>query len=173
MVNRETDISPVFTGRSVDRILSIILYIFVAFCTVYIGIKLINRSIDSNFYIDFLSEWEITCKKNISEGVKWPKYNPKQKKLYMEQLVEICKSSGISLPESNTNFSYIYEINKIGVPEQPVFVLCLPSKIVIFGLSRTTIERIDNYIDKQTNFASGNFTAFPDKDKTFTGILKL
>lgn len=173
MEQKELKTSPVFTGRSVDRILSILLYLFVAFCTIFIGVKFINHSIDSKFCINFLSEWEITCKKSISVGVKWPSYNPGQKKLYMKQYVESCQSAGIKLPESNTNYSYIYEINKIGAQKQPVFVLCLPSKIVIFGLSETTIERTDNFIDKKTNFTTGNFTAFPDKKKTFTGILTL
>lgn len=165
--------SPLFTGQIVNKISSILRYIFVAGSIIFFGIKLINRSIDSKFYLNYISQWEITCKKSISVGIRWPAYRPEDKNSYMESLTEKCKNSGIGLPKSNTNFSYIYEINKIGDHKSTVFILCLPAKIIMFGLSNPTMKRIDNYVDNKVDLSSGKFTAFPTKQNTYTGILKL
>ncbi len=155
----------IFSGRDVNRIVSIILYAGVAGLTLWGGTKLVNYSVDSKYYRDFLLHWEVAYRRFSAGDEMWPEFSGGNHMEYMENLSAAMSRSGIPLPSSNTNYFNIYQIDKMGQGRQDLFLLCLSDRIIIYGLSRKTFERIDSFIDGEIDQEHGAFLGYQGKDR--------
>ncbi len=85
---------------------------------------------------------------------------------YMDNLVRLMHRNSIPAPASNTQKPYIYKIDKIGFTEsQNIFLLYFDSKIILYGLSKTTFNMLDKFIDESDGSRAGKFKGKLQKDK--------
>lgn len=161
---------------SANRIISILLYISVIILTSWGGIHAINYSIDSKFYKDFLIKWEISIRLLNQIQAAWPVFSGNNHVQYMEQLTLHMKNNQIAMPASNTQFPYIYIMDKIGSGhgEHKIFVLCLPDKLILYDISKESLERIDRFVDGIIRSDQGRFQWQPNKGNSlYTCVWKL
>ncbi len=162
------------SGKSTDKLVFALLYACVIALASWGGIRLINYSLDSKFYRDFLLKWDISTRNYSREIGDWPIFTGSNHLKYMEKLTQSLERSSFPAPKSNTNRSFIYRMNKIGSTDEQLFLLCFANRIVVYGMSKETVERVDNFVDGKINAEKGFFTGYPSKDKkTYIGLLKL
>ncbi len=164
----------ILSGSDVNRIVSIILYVCAICLTLWGGAKLVNYSLDSRFYKDFLLPWEVSFRRFSTGDEIWPVFSGGNHVEYMENLSVAMGKNGMSLPSSNTNYFNIYHIDKMWQDRQELFLLCLSDRIIIYGLSRKTFERIDAFIDGKLDKENGTFLGYQGKDrKKYIGLWRL
>ncbi len=162
------------SGKSTDKLVFALLYACVIALASWGGIRLINYSLDSKFYRDFLLKWDISTRNYSREIGDWPIFTGSNHLKYMEKLTQSLERSSFPAPKSNTNRSFSYRMNKIGSTDEQLFLLCFANRIVVYGMSKETVERVDNFVDGKINAEKGFFTGYPSKDKkTYIGLLKL
>ena len=162
------------SGKAVDKLLFIGLYGGLIALMVWGGSRLINYSLDSTFYKDFLLQWEASLRSySVKSGI-WPHFSGSNHSEYMNNLCQLIERADISLPKSNTGRSYVYRIKKIGKEHDDIFILCFLNRIVLYGISKDTFTRIDRFIDGELSKEKGFFTGHPSKDgRTYIGLWRL
>ena len=101
------------SGKAADKIIFAALYAGIFVLTFWGGVRIINYSLESKFYRDFLLKWEVSVRAFSAEKVVWPHFTGGNHMEYMGDLVSQMHDRNISPPASNTVCSYIYRINKI------------------------------------------------------------
>lgn len=173
MILRKTKVMAL-SGKSTDKLVFALLYACVIALASWGGIRLINYSLDSKFYRDFLLKWDISIRNYSREIGDWPIFTGSNHLKYMEKLTKALKGSSFPAPKSNTNRSFIYRMNKIGSTDEQLFLLCFANRIIVYGMSKETFERVDNFVDGKISAEKGFFSGYPSKDKkTYIGLLKL
>jgi hypothetical protein len=76
----------------------------------------------------------------------------------MDALVDSLRKRGAPPPRSNTNRPYVYRLKKFGSPDEDAFILCLPDRIVVYGLSWATFNQVDKFIDGRADPNQGKLT---------------
>lgn len=162
------------SGKATEKLVFVFLYACVMALASWGGIRLINYSLDSKFYRDFLLKWDISISNYSREIGDWPIFTGSNHLKYMEKLTRSLKRSSFPAPKSNTNRSFIYRMNKIGSTDERLFLLCFANRIIVYGMSKETFERVDNFVDGKISAEKGFFAGYPSKDKkTYIGLLKL
>lgn len=162
------------SGRTVDRLTSIAIYVGFAILVLWAGIKLISHSLETKFYKDFLLKWELTLHRHNREGGQWPHFSGDNHVQYMDRLTQLMRHNGTSPPLSNTKRAYVYRLNRLGSPEEDLFLLCFPNRIVVYGMSEKTFVKMDKFIDGGADHERGRFAGRPGKDgTTYVGVLQL
>ena len=150
------------------------MYALIAAMTIWGGIRLINSSIDTRLYTDYLQKWVVAIDDYDSEGRRWPQFSGGNHSDYMEMLAHSMRRASVTAPPSNTQRPYVYKIGKIGSKATFIFLLCFADKIILYGIPEKTFERLDVLIDGVPGPEKGNFTGYRSKaKKTYTGIFKL
>jgi len=162
------------SGKAVDKLLFVALYGGLIALMVWGGSRLINYSLDSKFYKDFLLQWEISLRSySVKSGI-WPHFSGSNHLEYMNNLNRLIERADISLPKSNTGRSYIYRIKKIGKEQNNIFILCFFNRIILYGISKDTFTRIDRFVDGELSKEKGFFTGYLSKDgRTYVGLWRL
>lgn len=166
----------ILTGRTANRIISVILYFGLCLLILKGGFVLINYSVDSKFYSDFLVPWKSAAEAYKSKAGDWSGFTGSNHLNYMDQLVRLMQRSDIYPPESNTGRKFIYRIKQTDFTsrEYRVLLLCLDQRIVIYGLPEKTSRRIDRFIDDHQSWNGGSFTGeLTQPDQTITGTWRL
>ncbi len=164
------------TGRTANRIVSVMIYFGGCLLLLKGGFALINYSVDSKLYNDFLVPWRIAADSYKAKAGDWSGFTGSNHLPYMNHLVKSMQRYDIYPPESNTGHKFIYSVKKTDIKSRnfSVLLLCLKQRIVIYGLPEKTFQRIDRFIDNHQDRASGNFTGkLSLKDQTCTGIWQL
>ncbi len=162
------------SARTTDRLMSIAIYIGIGVFVSWVGGKFINYSLEVRFYKDFLSEWEISAQNFKSDGGIWPQFSEGDRVGYMEHLTQRMSEKGMSLPASNAKRPFIYYINRLGYPKEEIFLLCFSHKIVLRGISKKTLMRIDKWVDGKADSENGSFTGMRfDDGVTYVGEMRL
>ena len=81
--------------------------------TVWAGSRVMNASLDSKFYRDYLVKWDVAVRALNSKHFLWPQLTKRNHNEYMTHIVEFMKDNSIEIPKSNTNYPWIYRMNKI------------------------------------------------------------
>ncbi len=63
------------TGKTTDKLVFGFTYCVIAALTIWGGTRLVNASIDTRFYRDYLQEWVVAMQDYGSEGRKWPEFS--------------------------------------------------------------------------------------------------
>jgi hypothetical protein len=162
------------SGRTADRLASVLIYVAAGCLAIWAGTALMNHSLDSKFYKDFLLRWELAVSTCNSQGVPWPRFSEGKHVRYMEEVIRMMRSRSLSPPDSNTKQSYIYQLDRIGASEEDIFLLCFPNRIILYGISEKTFRFLDARIDGKTDPEKGMFVGRRGKDdNTYIGLWKL
>ena len=163
------------SGKAADKIIFAALYAGIFAITFWGGVRIINYSLESKFYRDFLLKWEVSIRAFSVEKSMWPHFTGGNHMEYMGDLVSKMRSRNIFPPASNTNYPYIYRINKVFFQnKENTFILCLPGRIIIYGVSIKTFKRLDSYVDGIFDPGRGRLTGIFSKDgKTYIGQWRL
>jgi len=154
----------ILTGKNIDKFVATILYLALLCFVLWGGARLINRSLESKFYKDYLMKWDIAVMTYSLTKATWPQFTGGNHVDYMDSLISAMAGRSVTPPASNTTRPYIYQIKKIGASEETIFLLCFSDRIILYGISEKTFSRIDTYIDGKTGRDSGKVTGNPSKD---------
>lgn len=162
------------SGKAVDKLIFVVLYGGLIALILWGGSRLINYSLDSKFYKDFLLQWEASLSSySVKSGI-WPHFSGSNHLEYMDNLTRLMERVDISLPQSNTKRSYVYRIKKIAKEQDDVFILCFSNRIILYGISKDTFTRIDRFVDGEPGKEKGFFTGCVSKDgRTYIGVWRL
>lgn len=162
------------SGRAVDRLASMVIYAGFGCLTLWMGIKLINHSLETTLQKDFLMKWEVALQRFNTEGGVWPHFSGGNHVAYMDRLTQFMGNKGAPPPLSNTNRAYIYRLHRWGWPEERIFLLCLSNRVVLYGVSDKTFLKMDKWIDGEAGEEKGRFTGRRSKDGvSYVGMWKL
>ncbi len=162
------------SARTTDRLMSIAIYIGIGVFVLWVGSKFINYCLEVRFYKDFLLKWEVSAQKFKSDGGIWPQFSERDRVGYMERLTRKMSKKGMSLPPSNAKQPFIYHVNRLGYPEEEIFLLCFSHKIVLRGISEKTLIRTDKWVDGKADSENGLFTGMHcDDGVTYVGEMRL
>jgi len=162
------------SGRATDRLASIAIYVWIAIVVLWAGTTLINHSLETKFYKDFLLEWEVALQRYKSEGGRWPEFSGDNQVLYMDRLTQWMANKGMSPPLSNTERDYVYRLKRLGWPHERIFFLCFSHGMLLYGISEKTFRKLDRWIDGEADETKGLFTGRRGKDGiAYVGALQL
>lgn len=162
------------SGKAVDKLVFVVLYIGLIALTLWGGSRIINYSMGSKFYKDFLLKWEVSLRSYSAKNGIWPHFSGDNHVEYMDNLAQLMGRGDISLPQSNTKRSYVYRIKRIGREEEDIFLLCFSNRIILYGISRDTFTRTDRFIDGEPGKDKGSFVGRLSKDgRTYIGMWRL
>ncbi len=163
------------SGKTTERFIFLVLYAGVAMAISGGGILMINRSLESRYYHDYLLKWEVSLKAYNAQGGLWPRFKGGSHVEYMDELLSLMRKNNITLPSANSRRPYLYRIDLVGWrAKEKTFLLCFPDKVILYGISKETFDRLDGFIDETLNPVQGRFTGHPGKaGGTYTGRWRL
>ncbi|MEW6264228.1 MAG: hypothetical protein AB1641_14255 [Thermodesulfobacteriota bacterium] len=162
-----------FSGQAANKLVFAALYAGVVILTAWGGMRLINYALCSRFHRDFLLKWEVALKAYRQEKGSFPDFIEGRHGEFMEDLIKRMRGRGVTPPESNTARPYVYNLKKIGRPDEVVLVLGLPDRLVVYGLAPETYATVDGFIDDQSDAGAGWFTGRIQPDGTMVGVWRL
>ncbi len=162
-------------AKTSGRFTSFIIYTCLSLLVLWAGFKIINYSIRLNYYTNYLLQWEIALTRLFAKNIKPPDFTNNNHIEYMENIVKLLKKNSIEIPLSNTTRPYLYKIFEKGSSQpQEIFLLCLEKKIILYGLSKTTLDMLDKTIDGTIDNKDGDFKVkLLKSNKNYAGIWKL
>lgn len=163
-----------YHSQFVDRVISFCLYTALILPPLWIGGKAINLAHDQMFITRFLFGWEQVVLRLQAEDVRFPSMQSRQLVFSMDRVAALAKRHMIDLPQTNTNRSYAHHLSKISGSEQKIFLIVDRGRIIVYGLRKQTLQRIDKRIDGTLDLNRGHFRATPGKSANiYTGIWTL
>lgn len=163
-------ISPIAT----DRFTFGTLYAMVAVLLFWAGTPLINQGVSSRFFKDYLLQWEVTIRTHSAQQGQWPTFSRSNHVSYMDTVIRNMARAGVPLPNSNTNVTYRYRMEKLGSNDEDIFILCFHDRLVLFGLSNKSLNRLDKTIDHHQDLAHGQVSGYLGKNgKTYIGTWRI
>lgn len=155
------------SGRVTDKMMFVTIYSVVAILVVIQGGRhMTNYVLDAAFYNDYLMPWKLQLIAMRHQSTSWPElmsYNPGA---YMQSLVVAMHAVGLTPPKSNTSKCWLYQLNKFGNSVQPVLIVGTVKNMVLYNLPVSTFNRLDHFIDNETDAAAGQFTGQWSTDGT-------
>ena len=163
-------ISPIAT----DRFTFGILYTMVAVILIWTGFPLLNQGLASRFFKDYLLQWEVSIRAHSAQQGRWPVFSGSNHVSYMDSVVRNMAGDGVPLPNSNTNVTYRYHIDKFGSGDEDIFILCFHDRLMLYGLSDNSLNRLDKTIDNHQDLMHGQVRGYLGKNgKTFIGMWRI
>jgi len=144
--------------------MSFIVYSVFAGLALWAGTKLINHSLNTRFYEDFLLGWETAIRTYNEQGREWPSFTGSNHAVYMENLVNLMRGGDAAPPASNTGKPFVYCLDRLGDPKEDIFFLCFADEIVLYGMSFKTFSYLDKRIDGHVDEKRGHFRGRKSKD---------
>lgn len=161
--------------KSADRFSFGMVYAMVALITLWAGFRLVNHGLESRFFNDYLLQWEVSMQAySVRQGF-WPQFTGSNHVDYMNRLTQAMKAAGVQPPKSNTDVTFQYQISPLGGEDEDIFVLCFHNRLLLYGLSRNTINRIDRCVDHHADLKRGRITGYPGHHSanTYIGMWRL
>ncbi|MBW2194682.1 MAG: hypothetical protein JRF37_03665 [Deltaproteobacteria bacterium] len=152
------------TGRAVDKIASYVVYAGFSIFALWAGIKLVNHSLDTKFYKDFVVPWDLAVCTYNRQGGLWPEFSGGNHVEYMDRLAQWMQERGSPPPSSNTERAYVYRLKRLGHPKEHIFLLSFSHRMVLYGISEKTFTKMDTWIDGRVNDKKGLFIGRLSKD---------
>lgn len=163
-------VSPIAT----DRFTFGILYAMAAAILFWAGSPLIDQGLASRFFNDYLPQWEVSIRAHTAQQGQWPKFSGSNHKDYMDGLIRQMAIAGVPLPNSNTQVTYRYRIKKIGAGDEDIFILCFHDRLILYGLSNQSMNRLDKAIDRHPDLIHGQVSGHLGKNgKTYIGTWRI
>lgn len=162
------------SARTVDRLASTVLYAGFGVLTLWVGVSLINCSLETKLHKDFLMRWEVALQRFSKEGGQWPHFSGANHAAYMDHLMQFMGNAGTPPPLSNTRRAYVYRLKRWGWPEERIFLLCFSNRMVLYGISEKTLMKMDQWMDGKAAEEQGRFIGKHSRDGvSYVGVLQL
>ncbi len=142
-----------------DRLLSFLFYIALTAVAFWAGVKALDYFADYRFYRGFLEHWRRGFLEYSASGHPWPEFGGWNHAEYMNNLVTAMGREIAFQPPEGDRVAYKYHLRKQQEQSQDIFLLALPGRMVIYGLSPTTAKRVDAMVDGHGDLTRGDFTA--------------
>ena len=136
----------------------------VALVSIWFGAGLLNRSLETRLVNEVLFEWQRLGQGFAAGGGHWPEFKGSNHVVYMRALMERMRRQGLVSPQQARTLSFAPRLERMGSKDEQLFLLLLPGRMVIFGLSDNTFARIDGQVDGASGPARGDFTGRPSSD---------
>jgi hypothetical protein len=162
------------TPKIADRGMHAVIYLVLALSVVWAGGKVINFAMDFGFYRDFLMPWEVRLLEMRHRSIPMPAFKRNHPMGHMQAVVNLMKTNGMTLPNSNTEHAFVYRLNRFGGESSNILLVFNGRQIVIYGLPNTTFKRVDRFVDGRADTHGGDFTGRLSRDRsTFIGSWNL
>jgi hypothetical protein len=133
-------------------------FMVVALISLWFGGGLINRSLETRLIREVLFDWQRLGQRYAAGGGPWPVFEGNNHVAYMQELIARMRDQGLISPRKARRLAFAPRLKRIGRPDEGLFVLLLPGRMVIFGLSQASYARIDTRVDGAHDPARGRFT---------------
>jgi hypothetical protein len=147
-----------FSAKGVERWLWAFMALSVALISIWFGAGLLDRSLETRLIKDVLFEWQRLGQRFAAGGAPWPEFTGNNHVAYMEALLKKMRHQGLVSTRQVRRLSFAPRLKRMGRPDERLFLLLLPGRLVIFGLPTETFARIDNRVDGVFDPARGDFT---------------
>ncbi len=164
------------SGRLTDRLSAFFMYSVLSLIVLFFSFKLINYAFDAKFYHLFLLKWETALLSFSSSSNGYPKFTGNNHVVYMDDLIKRLMNNSISIPKSNTDTPYVYQVVTANPFQkgQKIFILCFYNRIIIYNMPEIMFKRLDYFIDGKHDMKKGVFTGIYGKnEKQYIGQFKL
>lgn len=132
--------------------------LLIAVVTIGFGSRVINHSLEARMVREVLFEWQRLGQRFGAGGGAWPTFEGHNHVAYMRALKQRMRQQGLLSPGKAHRLAFRPRLKRIGKPDEQLFILLLPGRMVIFGLSPTTFARIDAQVDGASDPGRGHFT---------------
>jgi hypothetical protein len=153
------------SGRVADKLIFAAIYTAVAVLVVGGARQLTNYALDAVFYRDYLMQWEVSLIALRQKQASWLAYDKQDPMAYMQHFVRRMQAEGLQAPQSNTAHAYVYRLHKFGEPARRILLVCLDNRIILYGLPASSFDRLDQFVDGQSDPAGGDFTGRWSSDR--------
>ncbi len=136
----------------------------VALMSIWFGLALIHRSIENRLIREVLFEWRRLGQTYAARGGRWPVFDGSNHAVYMRELQARLQREGLISLRRARRLSFAPRVARIGRRDERLFLLLLPGRMVVFGLTARTFARIDRQVDGAEDPARGSFTGRPASD---------
>jgi len=132
--------------------------LLVALISIWFGGGLLDRSQETRLVKEVLFEWERLGRSFSARGGAWPVFEGSHHVAYMRELLARMGRQGLISPHKVRTLSFAPRLRRAGRSDETLFILLLPGRMVIFGLSAQTFDRIDRQVDGASDPGRGDFT---------------
>jgi hypothetical protein len=153
------------TAKAAERAIFGVLYIGIASIIFWAGLRMADRGLEMRFVNGYLKRWEVGLSDFSARQGQWPVFKGNNHVAYMETLVERMGQIGLRPPGSNTPDAYRYRIDRFCGRDEEIFILCLSDRMLLFGMSQSTMNRLDKAVDLQPGLDRGRLVAWPGKNQ--------
>ena len=159
---------------TVDRCSHGVLYVVVGLATLWFGFHIFNDALEVRFLKNYLLQWEVSLSAFQAQQGRWPVFSGGNHVAYMDELVTRIAREGIALPTAHGGGGYRYCISKLGQADERIFVLVLHDRLILYGISEKTLERLDRLVDGRIDFTRGRVSGSAARNReTFIGQWQL
>jgi hypothetical protein len=134
------------------------IFLGIALITTWFGSGLVNHSLETRLVREVLFEWQRLGQRFGAEGGPWPVFEGNNHVAYMVELSSRMRTQGLLTPQQHDRLAFAPRLKRIGRPDERLFLLLLPGRMVVFGLSAKSFARIDMQVDGAHDPARGHFT---------------
>jgi len=147
------------SGRVTDKMVFVAIYTVVAMVVVMPGARHIaNYAADVVFYHDYLMPWKMRLVTMRHQTTHWPAWVDHDPGAYMRALMRVMRTGGLEPPNSNTEYGYVYRLNKFGEKARQILIVGTNEEMILYNLPAGTFDRLDRFIDGRLDPAAGRFT---------------
>lgn len=153
------------TARGTERWVFAGIMVLVGLAAVWFGGRLMNRGLETRFIQDVLFGWQRLGQSYNAHGDAWPLFEGNNHVAYMQALVKRMHRLGLVSPQQSRQVTFSPRLKRLWRDDERLFILLLPGRLVVFGLSAQTYARIDRQVDGVNDPARGSFTGRPAADE--------
>jgi hypothetical protein len=136
-------------------------FLVVVLICLWFGSGLVNRSLETHLIQEVFFDWQRLGQRYHKGGGRWPVFKGNNHVTYMEELITSMRDQGFISPRKARRLAFAPRLKRIGRPDERLFILLLPGRMVVFGLSEESYARIDRQVDGAHDPARGSFTGRP------------
>ena len=163
-----------WSSRRVERLVSRIVYIGLCALVLWAGVGLMNHFREVVLCKDYLLRWQVAVQGYNAQSSYWPEFTGSNHMEYMKALVKRMEVMGIGVPRSDTQDPFIYVLHRLWGQNERLFVLCLKQRIIVYGMSYETFEKLDRYVDGKVDPNEGMVRGRRGKDgRSITAIWRV
>ncbi len=153
------------SAKGAERLAFAGVFLFIALISTWFGGGLIRRSQETHLVREVLFEWQRFGQGFNARGGGWPVFKGSNHVAYMQELVKRMGRLGLISPQQMQRIGFTPRLKHLWRADEQLFLLLLPGRMVIFGLSAQTYAYIDGQVDGVNDPARGKFTGRPAVDE--------
>jgi hypothetical protein len=146
------------SAKGAQRWVMALIGLGLALISIWFGAGLLNRSLETRLIREVLFEWQGLGQHFTAGGGRWPEFKGNNHVAYMEALLKQMGRQGVISSRQMGRLSFAPRLKRLGRADEQLFILLLPGRLVVFGLTAKTFARIDHLVDGACDPRRGDFT---------------